>query len=169
MKAKLSLLVFVAFVSGIFLYSDPSQKKDARESQQQQETGSLIRKDLLVPKNRKFPPPQRNIFVRQRMSSQPNETSSLPAGNYQMSNSETPSSQQETSSEDVTFNLTYIGYVESGNRIVALILWEGETYAVESGDVLTGGITIGEITPDDLEIIDSDSVSRRIKLEGEGP
>lgn len=169
MKTKISLLAFFVLVSGIFLYSDLSQKGDTKESQEQKETGSLIRKELLALQNKKFPSPKRNIFVRQRASVQQNETSPETSGNFQISNSEASSSQQTTLSKDVAFNLNYIGYVESGDRVVALILLEGEAYTVESGDVLATGITIGEITPNDIEIIDSDSVSKRIKLEGEWP
>jgi Tfp pilus assembly protein PilP len=167
MKAKISLLAFFVLASGILLHSGLSQKSEATESQEKQEKGSLIRKDLLVLQDKKFPSPQRNIFVRQRARTQQNETSPATSGNFQTSNPGASSSQEETLSKDVAVNLNYIGYVKSGDRVVALILLEGEAYAVESGDVLVIGVTIGEITPDDIEIIGSDSVSRRIKLEGE--
>ena len=137
--------------------------------QEQEETGSLIRKELLVPQNREFPPPGRNIFVRRGGSPQPNEAIPSEGGNFRTSGSGDSSPRQEEVSKDVAFNLNYIGYVESGDKVVALVLWEGEAYAVESGDVLAAGVTVGDITPDDIEIIDSDSVSRRIKLEGERP
>ena len=65
--------------------------------------------------------------------------------------------------------MKYIGYVKSGNRVVALVIFEGDTYAVESGDVLEMGLTIGDITPDELEIIDRGSEPVRINLEGEKP
>jgi Tfp pilus assembly protein PilP len=72
-------------------------------------------------------------------------------------------------SESLRMNVQYIGYVQSGNKVVALIILEGQTYAVESGDILETGVTIGKITPDDLEIIDSGSEPLRINLEGEEP
>jgi Tfp pilus assembly protein PilP len=63
----------------------------------------------------------------------------------------------------------YIGYVKSGKKVVALILIGSETYAVESGDVLEVGMTIGKITPDDMEIFNQGSEPIRINLEGERP
>jgi hypothetical protein len=53
--------------------------------------------------------------------------------------------------------------------VVALIILEGNTYAVESGDVLEMGVSIGEITPDYMEINDRGSEPIRINLEGEKP
>ena len=75
--------------------------------------------------------------------------------------------QKMAAEEAVRTNVQYIGYVQSGDRVVALIILEGQTYAVESGDVLEGGVTIGEITPDDLEIMDRGSQPERIRIEGE--
>jgi Tfp pilus assembly protein PilP len=63
----------------------------------------------------------------------------------------------------------YIGYVQSGKKVVALIILEGNTYAVESGDVLETGLTIGEITPELMEIFERGSEPRKISLEGEKP
>ena len=40
---------------------------------------------------------------------------------------------------------------------------------IESGDVLEMDVTIGEITPDDMEIISQGSEPKRINLEGEKP
>ncbi len=67
------------------------------------------------------------------------------------------------------FNVKYIGYVRSGERVVALILLGSKSYAVESGDILETGLTIGEITPDDIEISSQGSEPQRINLEGEKP
>lgn len=71
--------------------------------------------------------------------------------------------------EEARIDVKYIGYVKSEKRVVALIILEGQTYAVESGDVLEMDVTIGEITPDDMEIIDQGSEPKRINLEGEKP
>jgi hypothetical protein len=78
-----------------------------------------------------------------------------------------PGSKNETT--EISINVTYIGYVNSEERVIALIILDGETYAVESGDLLEGGIHIGEITPDDIEIIGPDTESNKVKLEGEKP
>jgi hypothetical protein len=169
MKAKISLLAFFVLISGILLHSGLSQKKETAGSKEQQEKKSLIREEFLVLQNKKFPSPQRNIFVRQKASTQQTETSPAISENSRIANPGASPSQIETLSKDVALNLNYIGYVKSGDRVVALILLEGDAFAVESGDVLATGVTIGEITPDDIEIIDPSAVSKRIKLEGEWP
>lgn len=169
MRAKISLLAFFVFASGIFLYSGVLQEKNTKGLLEMQETGSLIKKELLNIQNKRFPSPRRNIFLRQRVSMSQNEISPSTGGDLRMPNAEDSPSRKETEQEKIGFHLNYIGYVRSGDRVVALILWEGEVYPVESGDVLEGGVAIGEISPDDIEIIGPDSVSRRIKLEGEWP
>jgi hypothetical protein len=51
--------------------------------------------------------------------------------------------------------------------MVALIVFEGDALAVEKGEVISEGVKIGEITPEEIEIIGSDSQKRRYYLEGE--
>ncbi len=167
MKARVSIIAFFILASGIFLYSGITQQEKGGESREQQETGSLIKKELLALRNKPFSAPQRNIFVRQRMSSQRNDDSPLAPRNFQMPNTGESPNQEQTETKNIGFNLNYIGYVKSGDRVVALILLEGEAYAVESGDVFGAGLTVGEISPEDIEIIGSDSTSKKIILEGE--
>ena len=114
-------------------------------------------------------PPKRNIFTRQRASMGANESSPLGGSQSpgQTSRQKISPGQKKAAMEENRINVLYIGYVRSGKRVVALIILEGQTYAVESGDVLETGVTIGEITPDDLEIMSQGSEPRRINLEGE--
>jgi hypothetical protein len=143
------------------------------KSEQTQEFKSLLLKELLTPPKKSLAPPKRNIFTRQRAGSGAQDFS--PMGDFQPPGptvGQTQSPEQENTpieAEDPRINVQYIGYVQSGKRVVALIILEGQTYAVESGDVLETGVTIGEITPDDLEIIDTGSEPLRISLEGEKP
>lgn len=138
---------------------------------EKKEQNSLIRKDLLIPPQKSLPSPKRNIFSKRRASSGANEFS--PSGDFpsprQKSGQNTSPDQKSAPTEEVRINVLYIGYVQSGNRVVALIILEGQTYAVESGDVLETGLTIGEITPDDMEIMAQSSEPIRINLEGEKP
>ncbi len=169
MRTKTALVICIVLITGIFLYSGVSQKEDTQETKELQETRGLIRKDLLVLGYKNFPSPRRNIFVRQMVVQQQGEIFPSNSGSFQIPNSEDSPPAKKTEPEDVRLDLNYIGYVKSGDRVVALVLWEGEAYSVESGDILAEGVTIGEISPDEIEIIRSDSVSRRIRLEGEQP
>jgi hypothetical protein len=162
MAVILSLLFFVpSFISPKALQQEQGQKKQERKS--------LVLKELLTPPQKTLLPPKRNIFTRQRANTSPGEF--LSEGNTVLSGQasirQNSPEQKMAAGEAARANAQYIGYVQSGDRVVALIILEGQTYAVESGDVLEGGVTIGEITPDDLEIMDRDGQSERIRIEGE--
>ncbi|MCK4364290.1 MAG: hypothetical protein KAW85_05775, partial [Candidatus Aminicenantes bacterium] len=70
-------------------------------------------------------------------------------------------------SSSLPLNIRYIGYVISDDKMVALIVFEGDALAVESGEVISEGVKIGKITPEEIEIVGSDSQKRRYYLEGE--
>lgn len=165
MRVFLFLFVLSVLYPGIL----PQDKSRKRQDQKKQ--NSLIMKELLVPPRKSLARPKRNIFTRQRASSGANEFS--PLGNFQSpgqtSGQKISPDQKKTAMEEARINVKYIGYVKSGKRVVALIILEGQTYAVESGDVLEMDVTIGEITPDDMEIISQGSEPKRINLEGEKP
>jgi Tfp pilus assembly protein PilP len=178
MKTKFCLLK-TAFCAMVFLFAvsllcPGMQSQDRKEKKQViKEQKSLVLKQLLVRSKKTLDPPKRNIFTRQRTRSSAEYNS--PSGDFQSPEptlEQIQSPDQENTpmeSESLRMNVQYIGYVQSGNKVVALIILEGQTYAVESGDILETGVTIGKITPDDLEIIDSGSEPLRINLEGEEP
>ena len=167
MKTKLYVSVSIFLFASSILYSGiyPQNKKEKK--QEKKEQISLVRKELLTPPKKSLSPIKRNIFTRQRTTAVENEISS--SGDFQTPGQKKSPAQQKSPDEEVRINVKYIGYVQSGTKVVALIILEGETYAVESGDVLETGVSIGEITPDDMEIINLGSEPKRINLEGEKP
>lgn len=165
MRIKLLALILAFHFSLGLLYPGLSLQNKKQKAQEKKAEKSLIMKDLLMPQDKILTPPKRNIFTRQRASTFMNDSSS--PGNFQAPEQKKSPAQQESAVEEVHTNVKYIGYVKSGKRVVALIILEGETYAVESGDVLETGMTIGEITPDDMEIFAKGSEPIRINLEGE--
>ncbi len=62
-------------------------------------------------------------------------------------------------------NIKYIGYVVSCEKIVALIIIDGNALAVEKGETISEGAKVGEITPEEIEIIGPDSEKRKYSLE----
>jgi hypothetical protein len=167
MRIKLLVLILTFHFSMGFLYPGLSLQNKKQKVQEMRGQHSLIKKELLIPPDKSLTPPKRNIFTRQRASTFMND-SSLP-GNFQAPEQKKSPALPESAAVETSANVKYIGYVKSGKRVVALIILEGETYAVESGDVLETGMTIGEITPDDMEIFDKGSEPKRINLEGEWP
>ncbi len=167
LKTTFCLLVSICFIAMGVLYPGKLPQNEKEKVQKIKERKSLVMKELLMPPKKSLSPPKRNIFTRQRAGPGPNEFSR--PGDFQSPLQEKSPDQQKSAVEEVQINVKYIGYVQSEKRVVALIILEGQTYAVESGDVLETGVTIGEITPDDMEIIDQGSEPKRINLEGEKP
>jgi hypothetical protein len=169
MKAKAWVLVSAILFFAVFVCA--GSRQEAQESTPRKAKGqtSLVRKDLLQPTRKQLSPPLRNIFTRQRISSS-GEGSEYFGEEQRLSPRGTPfQAVSENQNAEISINVKYIGYVNSEKRVIALIILNGETYAVESGDMLEGGVHIGEITPDDIEVIGPDSESNKVKLEGEKP
>ncbi|MFC2169095.1 hypothetical protein ACFLRM_00820 [Acidobacteriota bacterium] len=159
-RAKRPLFLFflgVYFCIGAF-YGN-SQEKSAEKDVQK----SLIRKDLLLRESRTLKTPRRNIFSPRKsntiMSVQGEEgfQQSIQGGQAVSENIDLPP----------VYNLRYIGFINSGQKIVALIIFEDEALAVEKGEILFGGAEVSEITPELIEIITPDSEKRKYSLEGE--
>ena len=63
--------------------------------------------------------------------------------------------------------IRFIGYVKSGPKITALILFEGEALAVDVGEEIAEGVSISKITLEDITVIGPDQEPRKFPLEGE--
>jgi hypothetical protein len=173
METRFCMQAMVFVLVSSLLYPGPSLQTEKGKSQEIHEPKSLIRKELLIRPEKTLSPPKRNIFTRQRSTGAPDESTSaedfqLP-GQRQLPGQMEQPEQAEPPIEEVRADVKYIGYVRSGTKVVALIIFENETYAVQSGDVLGTGLTIGEITADDMEIFDRGPEPIRIVLEGEKP
>jgi len=165
MKAKdIRSAFFILFLSiglSVWAGEEKLQKKGL-------ETGggkSLIRKDLLLREKIELGNPVRNIFTLRRSISRQIERGPVRLPQNQKQNPPLPNKYEASSSLPV--NIRYIGYVISDDKMVALIVFEGNAMAVESGEVMSEGVKIGKITPEEIEIIGSDSQKRRYYLKGE--
>jgi hypothetical protein len=170
MKIRLGIPVLIFLFAAGPLYPGGLRQKDVEKLQEKEAHKSLIRKDLLASLDKDLIPPKRNIFTRRRSGAIPGAVSS-PEGfqAFQPPRQNESAERQDTAGEKTRLNVKYIGYVQSGNRVVALIILEGEIFAVETGDVLERGVTIGSITPTEIEVIDKGSEPIRVNLEGEKP
>ncbi len=161
MKAKeIMLAFFILFLSiglSIWAGEEKLQKKALEKG--------LIRKDLLLREKMELGNPVRNIFTLRRSVSREIERNLVKLRQNQQQNPTLPGKYEASSS--LPLNVRYIGYVISDDKMVALIVFEGDALAVEKGEVISEGVKIGEITPEEIEIIGSDSQKRRYYLEGE--
>ncbi len=161
MKAKeITLAFFILFLSiglSIWAGEEKLQKKALEKG--------LIRKDLLLREKIELGNPARNIFTLRRSVNREIEKNPVKLRQNQQQNPTLPGKYEASSS--LPLNIRYIGYVISDDKMVALIVFEGDALAVESGEVISEGVKIGKITPEEIEIIGSDSQKRRYYLEGE--
>lgn len=158
-----SLVLFLFFTAVIF-----SQDEIQEKTEEKRPPVSLIRKDLLVVDTKKLDPPKRNIFtpnsagrVESAAYEDMNERRQAERKNMEALESERPSAR--------SLGLRYIGYVKSGQKITALILFEGEALAVDVGEEIAEGVSISMITLEDITVIGSDQEPRKFPLEGETP
>ncbi|MFP4081460.1 MAG: hypothetical protein ACLFVG_01750 [Candidatus Aminicenantes bacterium] len=133
-----------------------SEKKDSKAP------GSLIRKELLVAEKKELTPPQRNIFSPHR-SGIGEEMKNLGV----TQDVEVKPENSEPKTPSFSTGLRYIGYVQYGQRIVALIIFEGQAAAVEKGDRISGQVEAGDITTKDIEIIGPGAEIKKYPLQGE--
>jgi len=169
MKAKTWALVSAILFLAVIVCAETRQETQEPSLQKVKGKTSLVRKDLLQPAQKQLSPPLRNIFTRQRISSSGEESGYFGADQNLSLGESRSQAGPENQNAEISIDVKYIGYVRSEKRVIALIIFGGETYAVESGDMLEGGIHIGEITPDDIEVIAPDSEPNKVKLEGEKP
>lgn len=132
---------------------------------------SLIRMDLLRLPQEEMTPPLRNIFAPGTRTSRPAESAvqeSLPwPQDEQAAVTPVSASEGNTAPPVMTVNLHYIGFVESPQHIIALVVIEGQAVAVVEGEVVGEGIRIGRITRDEVEVVLPDSSTRLFSFEGE--
>lgn len=158
-KKAVVFLFFLSFITTLWAGESQSQKKETAKSEEQ----SLIKKELLSKTKKKLAPARRNIFSLRRGGGQ--ETPVVPIGPRTAPQKAALMTESESSGSSV--NIRYIGHIRSGQKIVALIVYEDTAIAVEKGEMISEGVQIGDVTPVYIEIIGPDSVRRKYTLEGE--
>ncbi len=149
-------LFFTAFIS--------SQDKNQKKTEIKRPPVSLIRRDLLVLDKKKLDPPKRNIFT-------PNSAGSQESSAFEDIDERQQAEQQNMEALESgplslsSLAIRYIGYVKSGQRITAMIIFEGEALAVDVGEEIAEGVSISMITLEDITVIGPDKEPRKFPLE----
>ena len=165
MKAKEIMSAFFILILSIGLCIWAGEEKLQSKGLERSGEKSLIRKDLLLREKVEIGNPVRNIFAPRRSARSEIQRDPVSLKQSQQKDP-TPSNNYEASSS-LPVNIRYIGYVISADKMVGLIVFEGNALAVESGEVISDGVKIGKITIEEIEIVGSDSQKRRYYLEGE--
>jgi len=160
------LAVFFVFLCLVAKGEKIEIKQDSKRIFEDVGGESLIRKDLLIGKKKKLSPPRRNIFSPHAVIK--TQAESLPE--TVKANQQTLSQLRESSegySEGTKPDLKYLGYVKSGQKIIALIIWEGEALAVIENEMISTEIRVGKVTSEEIELESASSQKWKYSLEGE--
>jgi hypothetical protein len=158
-KKAAFFIIFLSFGLAFWAEEGQSRKKETTKGEEK----SLIKKELLSKTKRKLAPARRNIFSLRRGGNE--ETRIVPNDPRTTVQKTARSNEGESSRSQV--NIRYIGHIRSGQKIVALIVYEDTAIAVEKGEMISEGVQIGDVTPAYIEIVGPDSVRRKYTLEGE--
>lgn len=162
MRAKNPLAFFALFLFAASLLcgqAETSKKKDAGQGGGK----SLIRKDLLMKEKKELPLPRRNIFSPRKLGLNQSELKEVGIPQGLQKNPGTVGPEPSLTS----LNLSYIGYIISGEKIIALIVLEGDILYVEKGDTIAEGIRIGKITASEIEVIGPGSEKKKYLIQGD--
>jgi len=164
MKVKRIVYVLSIFFLIFNLLCGVSDGKIKGKAKKKDEEKSLVRKHLLSWEKKEMDLPLRNIFF---------PKSSGQGMSYFEATGENPDFSRETADNmkegkmSSVLDLKYIGYISSGEKIVAVVIFEGEARAVEKGDMIFEGFSVAKISMEEMEIIGPDSKKRKYCLEGD--
>lgn len=128
----------------------------------------LVRTDLLI-----VPPPEPAAAIRDIFS--PGRAVAVPAavapGLAEPSDEEDPGPEgaPEAAPVEPALDITYIGYVRSGGKMVALVFSDGLALAVAEGEEVFPGIKVEKIGPDRIDLVESDGKRTSVPIQGEQP
>jgi len=160
----------MALLAGFVLFCGKGVLSARPEVQEEKSIQSFIRMDQLPSDPSPLKPPLRNIFVPLRSGitarNYPAQAGDVPSGSAFFPQ---PGDRSSFRLESSAPTVRYVGYIDSGTKIVGLVLFREEAMAVVEGELLTEDIRVGTITPDNIEIHVRDSESKLFSLEGETP
>lgn len=167
MKAKKIVPVSLIVLLCTSFWLGAQQENAKKKNDPEKEVKSLIKKDLLFKKRKKLDPPRRNIFSTRRSEIRNTKINPVvPERDAQKDAQKLKALITERISSR-PLNIRYVGYIVSGEKIVALIFFEENVLAVEEGEVIAEGVEVEKITPVEIEITGPDSKKRKYPLEGE--
>jgi len=165
MRNRLLVLLLVAFATTSLQAHIRQETPKKEKNEEANSKVSFIRMDLLRAEKKPLPPSLRSIFTAKRSEYPSSDSARLQEEIERIE--QTGGIQREPSGEYL--DLRYIGYVRSGKKIVALVIFQGEALAVAEGEMIAEGITVKKIGLEEIEVMGSDSKTSVFSLEGELP
>jgi hypothetical protein len=163
MRCKLRPLP-VAILAGIFLAAGVAAEEKA-DAAKKPAPPPLVRVDLLKTHPADPAAPIRDIFSPGRAVAAPESVApDIPDGE-ESGLEGSPDAVPEKSALD----LVYIGWVTSGQKVVALVISEGQTLAVIEGEEIIPGLKVDKIALDRIEVIGPGGKRTSVPVQGEQP
>ncbi|HEX2695473.1 MAG TPA: hypothetical protein VHP61_06940, partial [Acidobacteriota bacterium] len=75
----------------------------------------------------------------------------------------------ETALDKPAFGLTYLGYVKSGRKVVALVISGGQALAVAEGEEIVPGQKVEKIGLDRIDVVGPGGTRTSVPIQGEQP
>jgi hypothetical protein len=163
---KPSLRIFSAALLAVagFLAAGgfPARDEGAKTPQ-----AALVRKDLLARVPAGFEAPRRDIFRPGQAIAEPEEVvpEDLPEGAAPV-----PAPVEEGPDArlpEPVPGLTYIGYISSPKKTIALVILEGQALAVAEGEEVIPGVKIEKVSPDGIILAGPGALRTTVPLQGE--
>lgn len=130
---------------------------------------SLIRKDLLKEKPGGTAPPRRDIFSPGTAFAPPGLSQPGESPGGRVTDSGKPERPLATEPAETSLGLSYIGYVRSAHKMIALVIFEGQAIAVSEGEEVLPGVKVEKVAPDRIDLIGRDAKRSSFPLQGEKP
>jgi len=169
MNSKTHWIYFcLLFVCCVFMAFGRFQEKPEQTEPKKRNTKSFIRMDLLSVEEKPMIPPGRNIFTQQSAANFGDLSPEEIERKIEEAMS-TPDSTSQGKNSNTSFDLRYLGYVLSRQKIVGLVVFRGEALAVVEGDLIAEGFTVSRINTDEIEVLGPDQEPMMFSIEGEFP
>lgn len=153
-------------------FSSGQSRKKASDAPAVDLSRPLIRKDLLKCPEGDAPPPLRDIFAPMTFSRQEAPAaapSAAPAREETQRHDLSSDGSVQAEAEPVppSIDLLYIGYIQSAQKRIGLIVFEGQPMAVAEGEQISPDIRVAKVTEAQIEIIGPDTQKTSFSLQGE--
>lgn len=161
-SSKAFLLCCLLILGALLALSFGEQKQEGAGSAP--ELKSLVRMDLLFSPADRTIQTRRNIFAAHLSGGSRSSAQGVFGTGEDIGRGDNALQQGQAG---FSVNLRYVGYVKSGPKITALIVFEGEVLAVERGEMIAFGVQVIAISKEEIEVMGPDQESRKFPLEGD--
>jgi hypothetical protein len=165
MRIKTGLVLWGLAGAGLVLGFGQDKPPTAEKAAAAKASKPLIRMDLLQKGDRNAAFVKRDIFIPQSDLGL-SGTLSAPPG-VRMAKAGAAGESAAPEPQALSLNVRYLGFIQSKQKMTALVLFEGQAVAVAEGDALGPAWKVVKISAGLIEIQGEDGKSQTFALEGE--